>query len=46
MIYLYPFFFLFVWYFSFVRNGVGVVVMTMYNVYQQTIKTVIGGKSE
>ena len=29
-----------------VRNSVGVVVMTMYSVYQQTIKTVIGGKSE
>ena len=29
-----------------VRISVGVVVMTMYSVYQQTIKTVIGGKSE
>ena len=26
--------------------GVGVVVMTMYSVYLQTIKTVIGDKSE
>ena len=29
-----------------VRNSVGVVVMSMYSVYQQTIKQVIGCKSE